>query len=361
MTLGGMGLSRPAGGTFDVVSIQQLRGLAAMLVVFQHANAATDWLFAPFSHLKFGIAGVDIFFVISGFIMYVAARRERAGAFLVKRMIRVVPLYWIATAALVLMRFSHFGEPDVTATTIVKSLLFVPYRYDLSSWHVYPVLVPGWSLNIEMFFYLLFAVGLLLRRPAWFSTIAIVVAVTIGIITHPEDAVPFTYTRAIMLEFVVGLGIAWAYENGRLARWMGAALPAGALLILTSDLLPLDDALTRALGGIGVVVGALALEAHGTRLKARLATMIGDASYSIYLFHVMVLMLIGRVMPHLPLHGWPQYLAFMVMVFASVTAAGYLIFSLVEKPLTQALRRAVLRPPEAASLFDDAIPAPQQP
>lgn len=351
-------MARPAEGKSEVVSIQQLRGLAAMLVVFQHSNAATDWLFAPFSHLKFGISGVDIFFVISGFIMYVAARRERAGEFLVKRVIRVVPLYWVAIATLVLMRFSHFGEPDLTVTTIVKSLLFVPYRYDPTSWHVYPVLVPGWSLNIEMFFYLLFAVGLLLRRPAWFSTIAIVVAVTIGLITHPADAVPFTYTRSIMLEFVVGLGVAWAYENGRLARWMGAALPVGALLILASDWLPFDDALTRLLGGIGVVVGALALEAHGTRLKARLATMIGDASYSIYLFHIMVLMLVGRVMPHLPLHGWPQYLTFMVVVFVSVTAAGYLIFRYVEKPLTQALRRAVLPPRKAASVFDDAAPAP---
>jgi exopolysaccharide production protein ExoZ len=346
-------VSRPGGSGSEVVSIQQLRGLAAMLVVFHHSNAATGWLFAPFAGLKFGIAGVDIFFVISGFIMYVAARRERAGEFLVKRVIRVVPLYWIAIATLVLMRLAHFGEPDLTATTIAKSLFFVPYRFDPTSWHVYPVLVPGWSLNIEMFFYLLFAIGLLLRRPAAFSTIAILAAVMIGLVAHPSSAVPFTYTRSIMLEFVVGLGVAWAYENCRLARWMGLALPLGALLILASDGLPFDDALTRSLGGIAVVVGALALEAHGTRLKARLATMIGDASYSIYLFHIMVLMLVSRVMPHVPLHGWPQYLMFMATVFVCVVAAGYAIFRLVEKPLTHVLRRAILPPRAAKTVFDE--------
>jgi exopolysaccharide production protein ExoZ len=353
-------VSRPGGSGSEVVSIQQLRGLAAMLVVFHHANAATTWLFAPFSSLKFGVAGVDIFFVISGFIMYVAARRERAGEFLVKRIIRVVPLYWLATITLVLMRLAHVGEPDLTATTIAKSLLFVPYRYDLTSWHVYPVLVPGWSLNIEMFFYLVFAIGLLLRRPAAFSTIAIVLAVAIGLVTHPNDAVPFTYTRSIMLEFVVGLGVAWAYENRRLARWMGVALPLGALLILASDWLPFDDALTRSLGGVGVVVGAVALEAHGTRLKTRLAMMIGDASYSIYLFHIMVLMLVSRVMPRVPLHGWPQYLLFMIVLFVSVVVAGQLIFRFVEKPLTRTLRRAILPPREAASVLDDTAPAPRQ-
>jgi exopolysaccharide production protein ExoZ len=346
-------VSRPDGGRSEVVSIQQLRGLAAMLVVFEHANAAADWLFAPFSHLKFGIAGVDIFFVISGFIMYVAARRERVGEFLVKRVIRVVPLYWIATLAMVAMRLPHFGEPDLTLGGIIQSLLFIPYRTDPSSWHVYPVLVPGWSLNIEMFFYALFAIGLGFRRPAWFSAIAIVVAVTIGLIVRPFDAIPFTYTRPIMLEFAIGLALAWAYREGRLSRWLAAALPIGAILILCSDVLPVDDSLTRALGGIGVVVGAVAAEAHGLRLRARLATIVGDASYSIYLFHGLVLMALRKIMPHVPLHGWPQYLLFMAATYVGVVVIGYAIFHFLERPLTDRLRQAVLPPRKAATVFDE--------
>ena len=355
-------MAQPGASRSEVVSIQQLRGLAAMLVVFEHSNAAAAWLFAPFSTLKFGIAGVDIFFVISGFIMYVAARRERPGEFLVKRLIRVVPLYWIATFLLVAMRLPHFGEPDLTLAGIIKSLLFVPYRVDPTHWQVYPVVVPGWSLNIEMFFYALFAIGLTLGRPAWFSAVAIVVAVTVGGLVKPFDAITFTYTRSIMLEFVVGLGLAWAYENGRLARWMAAALPLGLLAILCSDVIPVNDALTRSLGGIGVVAGALAFEAHGMRLKARLATIVGDASYSIYLFHGLVLMALRKIMAHVPLHGWTQYLVFMAVTYVTVVAVGYAVFRLVEKPLTGVLRRAVLPPRKAATVFEDpADPAPPQP
>lgn len=346
-------MSLPQPRKSEVVSIQQLRGLAAMLVVFEHANASTGWLFAPFSNMRFGTAGVDIFFVISGFIMYVAARRERVGEFLVKRAIRVIPLYWIATLLLVALRMPHFGETDLTVVTVTKSLLFVPYRADPAQAQIFPVLVPGWSLNIEMFFYALFAAGLTMRRPAWFSAIAIVAAVAIGSAVKPVDAIPFTYTRAILLEFVIGLALAWAYKNGRLAQWMGIALPIGALLILSSDYSPINAAVARALGGICMVVGALAFEVHGVWAKMRLATMIGDASYSIYLFHDLVLMPLRKVMPHVPLNGWPQYLLFMAATYLSVIAVGYAIFRLVEKRITDSLRNAFLPPRQAVSVLDN--------
>ena len=104
-------------------------------------------------------AGVDIFFVISGFIMLVTSRQTSPAEFMVRRLIRIVPLYWALTllvSALLILKPELFRTTVVTAPFLIKSLLFIPYANPGHGGEVMPILTPGWSLNFEMFFYLIF-------------------------------------------------------------------------------------------------------------------------------------------------------------------------------------------------------------
>ena len=156
----------PAG---NIEGIQILRAVAALMVVLHHAR-----LSVPGSDAwpSFGAAGVDIFFVISGFVMayttsIVSSRPvaevastgllAKAGKFLRKRVVRVVPLYWLAllwTSRRDLMH-AHIG------TDLVKDFLFLPHPNNVFHSWLAPTLQQGWTLNYEAFFYILFAVAIL--------------------------------------------------------------------------------------------------------------------------------------------------------------------------------------------------------
>jgi exopolysaccharide production protein ExoZ len=159
-------------------SIQFLRAIAALLVLLFHLSDG---------RIVTGASGVDIFFVISGFIMGTVGVGERPRDFIVKRAARIVPLYWLITMAMcigallgVFSRFSYDIE------SLVKSLLFIPY-YDASG-HIWPLVVPGWTLNLEALFYILFAGGLLFGAPIAFCVVALAVLAAVGQLTPFEWA-----------------------------------------------------------------------------------------------------------------------------------------------------------------------------
>ena len=159
-----------------ILPIQYLRGIAALMVVWHHSSSQIPALnrFFPGSS---GAHGVDLFFVISGFIM--AVTTTGAGLtplqFLRRRVVRVVPLYWILTLAMVglaLVAPSLFRTLKVTADTLVQSLLFIPHFSTSFTDKAWPLLVPGWTLNYEMYFYVILAVILLLPAAWRMSTLA---------------------------------------------------------------------------------------------------------------------------------------------------------------------------------------------
>jgi exopolysaccharide production protein ExoZ len=139
-------------------SIQYLRFIAAFGVILFHACGPTRHPFA------FGARGVDLFFVVSGFVMWqvTAAKPHTPGSFLDRRIRRIVPLYW-TSIVLVVCLVHLFGVRPLGATDeivpVIKSMLFVPYFNANGS--MGPVVSPGWTLNYEMFFYVIFAVSLL--------------------------------------------------------------------------------------------------------------------------------------------------------------------------------------------------------
>jgi exopolysaccharide production protein ExoZ len=150
-----------------IYNIQILRAIAAYLVVFHHIQShfVDNHSVAAVSNI--GIIGVDIFFVISGFIMILTTSGEARSplSFWRDRLVRIVPLYWLATFSLVglsLIGLAPTGLHGWDLQDLLASLLFIPeVRADGAGM---PILFVGWTLNYEMFFYLLFGLALLLRN-----------------------------------------------------------------------------------------------------------------------------------------------------------------------------------------------------
>jgi exopolysaccharide production protein ExoZ len=331
-------------------NVQVLRAVAAFGVVLVHVALFDKPLLGR--ALEFGRYGVDLFFVISGFVMvYTVARRPLGpGQFFLNRLIRIVPLYWALTLAV--FTVALVAPQLLKATTadpvdLVKSLLFIPYRKSNGLMH--PVLFPGWTLNYEMFFYALFALSLFIKRPV-ISVIAVVgtlaALVVAGVLLKPTSDVARFYTSPLLLEFgygmIIGLIFPW------LQRQRGLAILAGTMVAVglgTIALLPLaveirNQALVIGLPATVAVAGALMLEVEGKRVSSPTLLLLGAASYALYLVHPFVVEGVREVADRLGLLGVPFGLVVAVVVgTAGALFAGVALHLLLERPVDQWLRR----------------------
>ena len=308
-------------------SIQVLRGIAVVMVVLFHVFG-----------LQIGAAGVDIFFVISGFIMFHTNRNVfgltgAALLFLKRRILRIAPLYWMCTA------FACWLWPGVELKSLVASVLFVPVRGEDGSIHT--VLAPGWTLNFEMFFYIVFAAGLMLPRKYGLPVIVATLSalILLGLATKPTQAAFIYWTNPLILEFVFGLAIAYAYEKGKtLSSKMGMGTFALGVIILAIFSLSHYPTPNRAYAGYlvlgwglpaALIVGAAALSDRGALATARwrIPQLLGDASYSIYLTHLPVLGAVANF--HVPHLGIPTVLATLLV--------GICVHFYVERPIGRVL------------------------
>jgi len=337
-----------------------------MMVVWVHAVYVIPDVVHELGPPSFAGHGVDLFFVISGFVMGISTHREVGpAAFLCLRIVRVAPLYWLVTALLVACaaaghlclqlgagpaqigldgRLGSDCEPGAyySAGAIVKSLLFVPYRAQESPGSIWPILLQGWSLNYEMFFYTLCAISLALPR---YWRIPALVAVLVGLAAcgrlfdTSSSPVAFTYTNVLLLEFAAGAMLAFAWLRGRPAsRWIGSAL----LLILGLYGLTSQHLLIVMLGAIIVVAGSLHPKICFINCRPLLA--LGNASYSVFLTHQLVLAAVAWVwMQAFPRVTWSNAVLFLLMSLAVTAVAGWLCYVLLERPLTRSLREAVKR------------------
>ena len=205
--------------------VQVLRCVAAGLVVTTHATFyAGERLGAGDVLWDGGVKGVDIFFVISGFVMMLAARRlgdapDAWWRFLVQRVVRVGPLYWIATTAklAVLMLASRYVlHAAIDWTSVAKSYLFLPSRN--VDGRIEPLLGVGWTLTYEMFFYALFTLALWLRAGLLTAMAPALLGLALSSTLRPPHFSPWlVYCDPIILEFLFGMVVGWACMNGRMA------------------------------------------------------------------------------------------------------------------------------------------------
>lgn len=303
-----------------LLSIQYLRGLAALAVVVVH----TTWL--PFHA---GYAGVDVFFVISGFIMvHVSGREAAPAAFLLARAIRVLPLYWL------MVLLTAVESTDNSPPRVLAALALWPTQRFDGQW--LPVLTPGWTLSYEAFFYLAFAAALLLpasRRLAALTggLLMIVAAVLAGPRPMFEGVTPL-----LLPEFLAGAWLCRAWQAGRLPGAVAGCLMAlsGAAAIL---LLPAGSDLPwrPVLWGIPAllaVAGLLTLETRGRLPQVPGLLALGNASYALYLTHPMMFWAVRAPLKHLP-----GVLA-LPLLLAACIAVALLVHRYTEQPMTRWLK-----------------------
>ncbi len=325
----------------QLISIQYLRAIATLMVVLHHARNPQKWLFNPLEGYGAFAWGVDIFFVISGFIMFVAARNENHVDFLGRRIIRVAPLYWLATLAfLALNTHFHIWRIGVEGFThVAQSLFFIPhYNLDHPD-QIWPYLIPGWTLNYEMLFYLIFFVGLLVRHPLIVTTTTILALFVMGLAFNPDQVVLKAYTKPILLEFLCGVWIAWAYTKGFFNRTAPVVIVIGFAMLFV---LPFFNAgeltiVGRIIASSLVITGALLLGGYLPNFK--LLNLLGDASYSIYLTHTAIsLGVASRLWQHVPIEGWTQFVGWVIVALVFSSIVGVLVHLYVEKPALRWLR-----------------------
>lgn len=347
-----------------LLNIQALRAFAAILVVLHHMRTPLLKEAPTLGEIHIGAAGVDIFFVISGFIItHTAAQRPVTPAqFLIQRALRIVPLYWlflliVAVMLAAGMRPIGLTDTDATFLNLLRSLSFIPF--ERSDGAVMPLLGVGWTLNYEVFFYLLFGISLCLpdqnRLPA--VTLCLLALPSLGWLLAPTSAVASFFTNPILLEFLAGCWLAHWYANAPRScanpniGWLmissgvvGLALPAifdwNAAF---EQLMPLRFILFG-LPALAIVAGALCLERACITLRAPFWQLQGAASYAIYVSHILALQTVEKALIVTGLVNVlgpvPKALIFLV----SAIAVGTAIHLWLERPLTKMLRSRLLQP-----------------
>lgn len=328
--------------------LQALRFVAAALVVYAHA---VDW--AIYNGLRpyiaetrmenVGAIGVDLFFVISGFIITLTAARARApGQFLRDRFLRVAPVYWLLSIPAVIISMMTVG---LSPARVLTTALFWPVWGRFAP----PYLAVGWTLSFEMLFYA--CVGLTLWRIRWQWLIGAYVLLLLANFVAPNSIVRFL-GNPIILEFLFGVLIAKAGPR----TLGGPALLAG--LICFGCVVVIGDnriseveytvsgelALTRVLQwGIPaalVIYGGVNLDRDMQRgLPWMLLGKLGDASYSLYLSHIYVLRMASPLAARL-LPGCDTTL----LTTALAVAVGCLVYRFIEQPLRTRLRARFIAP-----------------
>jgi exopolysaccharide production protein ExoZ len=326
--------------------LQILRFVAAMAVVLHHAEGTAQRAFgregAPLFFV-YGVGGVDLFFVLSGFIISVTIRRrsDTALSFLRRRAERIIPLYWMCTLGFFVLLVARDALLDprlLPAVTgdLVRSLAFLGWT---ASPAALPLMYVGWTLEYEMMFYLLTAIGVgLVRRPTVPVVGCLAVSVVLGRFTGAENgnAAAYFLCNPILIEFLFGILVARLLEGRR--PWLSAVVVAMALATIPTTGWGERVWLAGLPGAAFVLIAAVidrcevALSGLGS-IFARL----GDASYSIYLVQVFTIIAgckaLALVAPGLPL------LAMTIAIAIVTIAIAYPLHLFVERPVLDTVRR----------------------
>lgn len=325
-----------------VYNVQYLRALAALAVVIHHCSYRLQGEIQAFA------AGVDLFFIISGFIMLATAGRESStpGRFMLRRLIRIVPLYWVITlvlAAVVSLAPAEFSGRQPDAWRLALSLAFLPHADQHGD--LFPYLVMGWTLNYEIFFYALVAMALWLPARLRFGAIAAVLLglVALGLLAAPRAPALAAWTNPLLLEFLAGGGLAVLRDRGRLPgrgfgiALIGAGLGALALVETSGSFTEGRRLLLWGVPALLILAGALTLEPAREPLRLAWLRRLGDASYSLYLLHTLVISVVFRLV------GTAVPGRFLLACLIGSVAAALACNAAFERPVTQWLYRLPAR------------------
>jgi exopolysaccharide production protein ExoZ len=327
-------------------SIRILRAVTATTVIVHHVLIQGGRAFGEFR--------VDVFFVLSGFVIALAleAGTTSVREFVVSRVVRIVPLYWLAT---LLVFFGALLRPDLFNSTtadiheLLKSLFFIPYRKE--SGNIFPMLFVGWTLNYEMLFYAASALALWrFRRHATHVFVAItlllVALFVAATLAHSDRAIVVFLSYSRLLEFPLGFAVWFAWNAGLRIPVAVAAPGAVAMYALMTCIEWIWPGVSPVLGN-GVptsllLISTLSLESLvADNALTRALLYLGDASYATYLSHPFVVEAMRKLIPKV-VHGFDVRSTVGILITVVVASAvGCLVYRYVDKPLHRAIRRLI--------------------
>lgn len=323
-------------------SVQVLRALAAWSVVIHHycmifAVQNPSWWRRGF--LENGSLGVDLFFVVSGFVMGLSASDPGVTprVFIAKRIARIVPAYWLVTiivACLIYFTTNVMPNQGYSPTFLIQSLLFIPAQ-NPSGLGLLPINTVGWTVHLEVVFYLIVAASLFIRLPQrW---IWIVVAIVIlQMVLAPLGYVSSLYGTTLLYEFLLGLVAAHLFKAGVLRgpAWAYALLAlTGIALLIRAPIGTLAQGLDCGIPAFLILCGFVGCEPYLRR--ASLLVRMGDHSYSVYLIHPAML----YVSYYLYKLTHVRYGVISILCLAAIALVGAASYRFVERPAGRWLTR----------------------
>jgi peptidoglycan/LPS O-acetylase OafA/YrhL len=336
----------------NFLTIQALRAIAALLVVAYHAFdmwGARVNSTAPGVSWTNGAAGVDIFFIISGFVMVVSSRRIASHphswwAFIQHRIVRIVPLYWLLTTAKLVLVF-FFADLALRSSLdfdyVARSFLFFPVVDGAG--HFRPLLPVGWTLTYEFLFYLLFALALALRVDVLRVLVPGLGLFGVVALFRAESWPAWTILfNTIVIEFIFGVLLAKLTLRGwRLPAGVasGLVVTGFALILVVPEGSESLRTLTWGFPALAIVSGAVSLESRAAIALPRWLLGLGDASYSIYLTHGFTLPVLGLAVVFFHWTGLQVEALMILTCLVASSIVGSIVYMVVERPIVLFLKK----------------------
>jgi peptidoglycan/LPS O-acetylase OafA/YrhL len=260
-----------------------------------------------------------------------------------RRLARIAPLYWLVTGFVVVELLRR--KADLSWPMVWASFLFVPYPRP--GGEMWPVLAVGWTLNMEMFFYLIFGLALLLPRRTAIASVTVLFSLLAGARLLPIQMPVWLefLSRPVILEFCFGMAIAhWYVGHHRLSRWTAVIFMAIACAWLpASGLLPSAFTWRVLVWGVPaalVVAAILSLEGKLRGPISRALSRLGDASYSLYLVHLPVMTFLVLKLPRWIDPKSAPWLSILLLTIVPIVVA-FAVYAVIERPITARLQAAI--------------------
>lgn len=339
-----------------LTGIEAGRGIASLIVVLFHATVIIS-LPKYFGTLplggifSFGYAGVDFFFVLSGFIILFIhhsdiGKPETLRTYGIKRILRIYPLYWVISTLAVLALTQSSDSVQLNFDHILKSYFLLPQE------NIYPIVIGAWTLVHEVFFYLMFGILLfsfrlgLLLMGVWF--IGILVTAGVGIKWGYLFGFVFNLHN---IEFFLGMLIAFLCLSDRRMPYPILSVVCGVTLFCGTGMVDVYGnwrhssafLMSYAISSALIIYSLVSGELSGRFVVPKWSQFLGACSYSLYLTHFLVLSFIMKLALLRDVRVWmPLWMGWCVSVTFAI-GAGLFFHYYVEQNLTRALRRRFLR------------------
>lgn len=353
-------------------TIQLIRGIGALMICLFHLKGLLNSSTSHFGTTYFGggAIGVALFFIISGFILVYSTQKNDGSKcyvknFIVKRLIRIVPLYYVMVLFWVFAYDRNLDYFHKDYTTLVNTLCFVPiFDSPVGPSYGMPPLKIGWALNYEIFFYFIFAISLFMKRFRWVALFAIFFSLVVlfplilkGFVSF-NPAFNYQYdllylslmTNPMMIYFAIGvlIGLLYLTEFSIKPKWIQTSLlilSLGLFLMIYFRVSPFIENFFINLSICSLLVFGLLFfkKEKGIRVPS-LLVYLGDMSYSLFLIHPIIVIVLPRFIRFIgyggKLGGLTYYYVLLILIFG----LSILSYELFEKRLLKRLTNLLVTP-----------------